>query len=298
MHDGAAQPRAADTAMADSARPQDVRGAVSRRVVPLALSDDDEDDSSSTLAFGFVDYTAAASLDAAATALSKAPPPAAAAGGSKKRRGGGGSKGRRQWCSKDFNTELGVYTCSTDGHYYVRLDVAPPPAATPPLFFTLVLRHTLGGTSHEHAAPGSSGCSTGKLFWLRRGDQVSARATHASAGVVVAPVALRALEAGLAATLNVELCMRKRKRGDEFREEDDDPDSETTAAAAAIASGKAVKGRRRREKKLRARKQAAAATAAVAAEQPSDDVDGDSSGTGSDTEWEEGFESSDSAFCT
>ena len=58
---------AADTthAMADSARPQDVRGAVSRRVVPLALSDDDEDDSSSTLAFGFVDYTAAASLDAA-----------------------------------------------------------------------------------------------------------------------------------------------------------------------------------------------------------------------------------------
>jgi hypothetical protein len=95
------------------------------------------DGSTSKLAFQFVDYhpaPAASTTGASRTSSSK--------GGQSKKRKGGKRRMRRRvaprWCSKDFDVARGVYTCSTDGHYMVKLVPTPPPPAAPCLFVTLV----------------------------------------------------------------------------------------------------------------------------------------------------------------
>eukprot|EP01046_Picozoa_sp_COSAG06_P034754 COSAG06_NODE_3669_length_5040_cov_3.451123_2_plen_275_part_00 len=184
--------------------------------------------------------------------------------------------------------------------------------ARPP-FVALVHKHVLGGTTYDQvdSETGTAGC----MLHMRRGDVLSVRLTalpDASAAE------LRAVER-LGAALSIELCMRKRKRMDEFAEEGESPAplAKAAPAAAAPAHRRATsKASRRRERKRRATAPAAAAAAATSAPAADTSLPADAkpeakrgpehghSGvadrcfesddhTGSDTEWSEGFSSDD-----
>lgn len=86
-----------------SPRTQDVVGAVSRRTVLQSDSDDDDAGTSETRRhmFRLVEFEPHARLAA----------PAKASGKQKRR----GSRDAKRWCAKEFDTEKGRYTCSTDG---------------------------------------------------------------------------------------------------------------------------------------------------------------------------------------
>ena len=88
-----------------SPRTQDVVGAVSRRTVLQSDSDDDDAGTSEPRRhmFRLVDFEPPARLGLA---------PSATTSGKQKRRG---SRGAKRWCAKEFDTESGWYTCSTDG---------------------------------------------------------------------------------------------------------------------------------------------------------------------------------------
>eukprot|EP01043_Picozoa_sp_COSAG02_P071021 COSAG02_NODE_12813_length_1488_cov_1.141829_2_plen_143_part_00 len=94
----------------ESRRKQDVIGAVSRRAV--LQSDSDGEDTGADgepptetrrHSFRLVDFEPQVGGGQTATTAS----------GQKKRRGSRGAK--RRWCAKEFDTEAGRYTCSTDG---------------------------------------------------------------------------------------------------------------------------------------------------------------------------------------
>ena len=113
---------------------------MSRRAVPISGSDSDADDEGSGTAdrrrmFGLVDFQE----PGAATGSGSA------AAGKKKKRGGGRPK--RRWCAKEFDTQSGRYTCSTDGMYVVKLAVSGLGDRSP--FVALVHRHALGGTTFD-----------------------------------------------------------------------------------------------------------------------------------------------------
>ena len=264
-------------------RPQDVVGAVSGRVVPLGDSDEEDGGGGEGAGgrgdpgprrFGLVDFTAPA------------------AGGGSRRRGkrrGGGAK--RRWCAKEFDAEAGRYTCSTDGHYIVKIAFQEPLGDRAP-FVSLVHHHALSGTTFSHV-DGQS-CVAGGMLHLRCGDSLSVQ-------LVALPDAtqteIRKLER-LTAVLSIELCMRKRKRTHDFDESGESSSGEAGAQAAAQPAqrGASKAALRRRRKK----KAAAAASAAAAAEAESgtamEGAASDASGsdhTGSDTEWSEGFSSDD-----
>jgi len=260
-------------------RPQDVVGAVSGRVVPLGDSDEEDGGGGEgARRFGLVDFA-----------------PGGSKGGSKggsrrrgKRRGGGA---KRRWCAKEFDAEAGRYTCSTDGHYIVKIAFQEPLGDRAP-FVSLVHNHALSGTTFSHV-DGQS-CVAGGMLHLRCGDSLSVQ-------LVALPDAtqteIRKLER-LTAVLSIELCMRKRKRTHDFDESGESSSGEAGAQAAAQPAqrGASKAALRRRRKK----KAAAAASAAAAAEAESgtamEGAASDASGsdhTGSDTEWSEGFSSDD-----
>ena len=268
-------------------RPQDVVGAVSGRVVPLGDSDEEDGGGGEGAGgrgdpgprrFGLVDFA-----------------PGGSKGGSKggsrrrgKRRGGGA---KRRWCAKEFDAEAGRYTCSTDGHYIVKIAFQEPLGDRAP-FVSLVHKHALSGTTFSHV-DGQS-CVAGGMLHLRCGDSLSVQ-------LVALPDAtqteIRKLER-LTAVLSIELCMRKRKRTHDFDESGESSSGEAGAQAAAQPAqrGASKAALRRRRKK----KAAAAASAAAAAEAESgtamEGAASDASGsdhTGSDTEWSEGFSSDD-----
>ena len=125
--DPAAAPATTATASADAAaavRPQDVVGAVSRRAVPLSDSDSDSDDDDGggggrgasggrgdvvecRRVFGLVDFEQPGSGQASGGS--------GAAGSSAKKKRRSGGRPKRRWCAKEFDTQTGRYTCSTDG---------------------------------------------------------------------------------------------------------------------------------------------------------------------------------------
>ena len=270
---GTAPPRAEPAASAGSSmRPQDVVGAVSGRVVPLGRDSDDEDGDPGPRRFGLVDF---------------APPGGAAPGGSRRRgkRRGGGAK--RRWCAKEFDAEAGRYTCSTDGHYIVKIALREPLGDRAP-FVSLVHNHALSGTTFSHVD--GQACVAGGMVHLRCGDSLSVQ-------LVALPDAtqteIRKLER-LTAVLSIELCMRKRKRTHDFDESGESSSGEAGAQAAAEPAqrGASKAALRRRRKKKAAAAAAAAATAASAMEGAASDASG-SDHTGSDTEWSEGFSSDD-----
>ena len=296
-------------AAAAAPRPQDVVGAVSRRAVPIGGSDSDADadgegggSADRRRMFGLVDFQ-----DPGA-------PPAGSgsASGKKKKRSGGRPK--RRWCAKEFDTQMGRYTCSTDGMYIVKLAVSGLGDRSP--FVSLVHKHALGGTTYDQV-DAQTGVA-GQMVHLRREDEVSVRLTALPDAT---GAELRAVEQ-LGGTLSIELCMRKRKRRDEFAEAGEEAAAgraASVAGSAARPSGGGSKASRRRERKKRASAPAPTATAAAApggdakaASAPaaasgsaaagpdvtamatdSETDRGESDGTGSDTEWSEGFSSDD-----
>lgn len=141
------------------------------------------------------------------------------------------------------------------------------------------------------------------MLHMRRGDVLSVRLT-AAPGATSAE--LRAIERA-GGTLSIELCMRKRKRVDDFAEEGESPAVVVQTSPALAAQGRATsKASRRRERKRRAAGQPSPATrttdgstatdATAQALEPSSSemsAGSESDHTGSDTEWSEGFSSDD-----
>lgn len=323
-------------------RKQDVIGAVSRRAVPQSDSDGEEDAGADGQPpgetrrhmFRLVDFEPAVGGSQGG----------ATASGQKKRQGSRGAK--RRWCAKEFDTEAGRYTCSTDGmckqdshstlystgmfgvkfsahtlrvgsgnqssaellmnSACLRFDSADVvklkvfDLGNRPPFVALVHRHSLGGTTYDQVD--SETGTAGGLLHMRRGDVLSVRLTAVPDAT---STDLRAIER-IGGTLSIELCMRKRKRVDDFAEEGD-PSAASAAIGAAVApQGKTSKASRRRERKRRAAgppapavptadSSRATSTIPSALEPDRDEISAcsESDHTGSDTEWSEGFSSDD-----
>ena len=132
---------------------------------------------------------------------------------------------------------------------------------------------------------------------MRRGDVLSVRLTAVADAT---RAELRAIER-IQGTLSVELCMRKRKRVDEFAEEGEAAQMQTEAA-----QGRASKASRRRERKRRVTRTSVPAeqttgsrgsTEMSTSTSETDHIEAracsESDHTGSDTEWSEGFSSDD-----
>ena len=164
----------------------------------------------------------------------------------------------------ELDALAGVYTASVDGMYVV--GVWPSQRLDSDVgFLTLVQRHAATGTSVHRHVDGSS-CDGG-LLHLREKDTLCVVASPVESGGAAGRLA-SALR-GMSVSLRVELAMRKRKRAEDLADLD-----EQEAEAAARAAAKAVAKRKR---------------GALAA------PDEEEEGTGSDTEWSEGFSSDDEA---
>lgn len=157
----------------------------------------------------------------------------------------------------EFNAAGGIYTASVDGMYYVSVWPGRP-LPSDVGFLMLAHHHASGATSvHTHIEPWENG-----LRHLAANDVLFVEATSVESGGAASAALKRALS-GLSVSLRIELAMRKRKRVADL---DDLDEKEAEAAAAA--------------QRKRGQKRGAA---------------GLEDGTGSSTEWSEGFSSDDDA---
>jgi hypothetical protein len=141
--------------------------------------------------------------------------------------------------------------------------------------------------------------AAGGMLHMRRGDVLSVSLTAVPDAT---STELRAIER-VGGTLSIELCMRKRKRVDDFAEEGDSSAASAVTGAALVPHGKTSKASRRRERKRRAAGPAvptadsgrATSTIPSALEPDHEEISAcsESEHTGSDTEWSEGFSSDD-----
>eukprot|EP00964_Phaeocystis_antarctica_P087732 scaffold55745_cov66-Phaeocystis_antarctica.AAC.2 len=155
----------------------------------------------------------------------------------------------------EFNAADGIYTASVDGMYYVSVWPCRP-LPSDVGFLMLAHHHASGATSvHTHIEPWENG-----LRHLAANDVLFVEAISVESGRV-ASAALKSALSGLSVSLRIELAMRKRKRVADL----DDLD-EKEAEAAAAAQRKRKRGATELEE-----------------------------GTGSSTEWSEGFSSDDEA---
>lgn len=163
-----------------------------------------------------------------------------------------------QGCSR-FDARAGVYACSVDGNYVVR--VSSGEAASDDSFLVLERSHVRGGRTCSHVA----GAGSGSLMHLRAGDTILLRL------VGTAPLPARPLAGPV--RLAISLAMRMRCREPEGLLDEGEGEGEGEGGGRG-ASRKADAKRRRG---------GGAASPSSAPE------------TGSDTEWSEGFSSDDEA---
>lgn len=180
---------------------------------------------------------------------------------SPERERGSGCTAPRSPCA-DFNPSTGVYRVSVDGHFLIRASLLLPAAAAARICSRVAMIISPARGDYERAEQLPSGGDLALLLHLRCGDCVSVQLLPSPA-IESDPLAtasespLRELAEPTNVRLSVELAMRKRKRE---ASSDEDEAAEGSAARAPRAARGAA-----------------------------------GSGTGSDTEWSEGFSSDDSA---
>ena len=161
-----------------------------------------------------------------------------------------------QGCSR-FDARAGVYACSVDGNYVVR--VSSGEAASDDSFLVLERSHVRGGRTCSHVA----GAGSGSLMHLRAGDTILLRL------VGTAPLPARPLAGPV--RLAISLAMRMRCREPEGLLDEGEGEDEGGGRGAS------------RKADAKRRRGGGAASPSSAPE------------TGSDTEWSEGFSSDDDA---